>query len=150
MNFVFAPFSRKTRRGNLSSWVALIALVANLLFGVGLSATSASAMAASLGNTSAANASGAYQTIVVCTVNGFRTIQLDADGKRVPEQSNDASFCIFCLPLNSGHAFIPDTSTVPMELFVAFVQATTPVRADVPVTSVSLDSRSPRAPPSFA
>lgn len=140
-----APPIPLSRRRKCASWLALGALLFNLLAGVTLSTSSATA-----GALLAAADDGAFDTLVVCTPNGLRVIKLDADGTVRPEQTAGAKICAYCLPLTAGHGCIVSAQPV-VSVPVRFVLHVAYADGDRETVSVALGISPPsRAPPFFA
>jgi len=80
------------------------------------------------------------QSIVICTLHGTQTIQLDADGKAVPpSHDSQSSTCSMCLGAQTARAFtVPTLASVPVPTISA------------PVEPIVASSITPSFPPHFS
>jgi hypothetical protein len=118
---IFSSRSNGTLRA-LALWVGLVALIVQSLVPICVSGT--------------ASASGGA-SIVICTVQGMQTVQIDADGKPVPSApSSGHETCFLCLGCHLGGGFIAPQFAVlaapssPAHEAIAFAEA--PARARPP------------------
>ena len=143
MNYSSARSNRNVRRRKITSWLALSALILNLIVGVSVPMAEAGAL-------TAVSDTELTSTIIICTPNGLRTIVLDANGNPLPDNKSDADLCAFCLPLNGGQC---GTVNVPLAVVVSAepqVRILSPEHVRQTRYSISLTSRPPRAPPAFS
>ena len=118
----------------LALWLGLIALTVQGL--------------APLCFTGAANAAG-VQSLVICTVHGFQTIHLDANGNPVPDapgSGQDNSNCCTGCHLNTGLAAV---AVVALTVLVARPAERIVFAAAAPVSPRLHISYASRAPPAF-
>ena len=144
MKYKFAPGSTIHRRRKATSWLALAALMLNLIVGGLLPSSMAGAAIPEAGR------GEAFSTVVICTPNGLRTVKLNANGEPLPDQSSYYAFCVFCLPLNDGHSFVSSIQTTVLAPSLIRSREVIPLHISVTTSSVSLISRPTRAPPSFS
>ncbi len=95
------------RRQKLASWTVIATLLLNILSTAvlpGLSSGQANA-----GYPQA----GSEDVLVICTPNGLKLIQLDANGEPVPvEETAENDYCAFCLPFNKPLLSAPTVASV--------------------------------------
>lgn len=106
-------------------------------------------------------ASQALDSIVICTANGFRTVQVDAEGRfvdhagaqnsdnRAPAPEKTQRYCPVCLqggtPHQPGPALLPLLASLPLPLFAGLAEFA--ARFDNPAIFAVFGPAQARAPP---
>ena len=133
-----------TRRRKATSLLALGALLLNLIVGGLLPSSVAGAATLNAGS------GEFFTTVVICTPNGLRTISLDANGEPLPDQANYSEFCVFCLPLNDGHSYVPGVQITVLAPSLVRSRIALPLDINISPSIVFLESRPVRPPPFFS
>jgi len=101
-------------------------------------------------------ASQALESIVICTANGFRTVQVDAEGRFVdegggksPAPEKTQRYCPVCLQGGAAHqpgpALLPLLASLPLPLFAGLADFTW--HLDAPALFAVFGPAQARAPP---
>lgn len=90
--------------GRIGTWLALLALLVNVIGPLALA-----------GRSAAGGLAMAPEALVVCSGGGLKVIALDGDHSPV-RRADDAGTCVFCLPLVGGGAGVPKVAVVLVEI----------------------------------
>lgn len=89
---------------------------------------------------------GGEMTVAICTGHGLQTINLDADGKPVPEkpQRSDSGFCPYA---SGGAVALTDAIPVPLAQQIRYAELSYRITRDLLRTATRVRATSARGPP---